>query len=191
MSCVLTAATAPCCNAGRRIVVFVLVHLSAHYLPISIHPFCPARSALANNGHSICRRLFRDSGHFGGSSPPPRRSLARSLSDYPSDEWTTPGGRPGKPVNRFFVVKVFGLHSLIADDAEIDCVDPRGRKEGREREKKQERQRPGRHVLPCHARCSRTNSSQSSSSSQFEDSPEVWWSIILKRRMMRGHDDLG
>ena len=47
------------------------------------------------------------------------------------------------------MVKVFGLHSLIADDAEIDCVDPRGRKEGREREKKQERQRPG--PPPCAA----------------------------------------
>ena len=81
------------------------------------------------------------------------------------------------------MVKVFGLHSLIAD-AEIDCVDQRkaGRKEERERGKKQERQRPAR--MAAAARCSRTNSSQSSSSSQFEDCPEVWWSIILKRRMM-------
>ena len=44
-----------------------------------LHPFCPARSALANNGHSICRRLFRDSGHFGGSSPPPPLTLTRSF----------------------------------------------------------------------------------------------------------------
>ena len=188
----MTAATAPCCNAGRRIVVFVLVHLSAHYLPISIRSarlarLWPTMVTRSVDGCSGTRDI--------SVVPRHRRSLARSLSDYPSDEWTTPGGRPGKPVNRFFVVKVFGLHSLIADDAEIDCVDPRGRKKGRGRErergKKQERQRPGCHVLPCHARCSQTNSSQSSSSSQFEDSPEVWWSIILKRRMMRGHDDLG
>ena len=42
-----------------------------------LHPFYPARSALANNGHSICRRLFRGPGHFGGSSPPPPLALTR------------------------------------------------------------------------------------------------------------------
>ena len=45
------------------------------------------------------------------------------------------GRRPGKPVNRFFVVKVLELHSLIAGDfgfPEIDCADQKGRKRGRE-----------------------------------------------------------
>ena len=37
------------------------------------------------------------------------------------------------------MVKVFGLHSLIADDAEIDCVDRRGRKGGRGREREETR----------------------------------------------------
>ena len=49
------------------------------------------------------------------------------------------------------MVKVFGLHSLIADDAEIDCVDPRGRKEGRRRERGREETRKAKAWPPCAA----------------------------------------
>ena len=63
------------------------------------------------------------------------RARGRSLTDCPSD-----GDRPGKPVNRFFVVKVLELHSLIAGDfgfPEIDCADQKGRKRGREETRKE------------------------------------------------------
>ena len=93
------------------------------------------------------------------------------------------------------MVKVFGLHSLIADDAEIDCVDPRGRKEGRGREG---RNKKGKGLAAAAMRCHampvaagpihRSHRPLPNLRTAF---PEVWWSIILKRRMMRGHDDLG
>ena len=94
----MTAATAPCCNAGRRIVVFVLVHLSAHYLPISIRSarlarLWPTMVTRSVDGCSGTRDISVVARHRH------RRSLARSLSDYPSDEWTTQR-REGDPENR-------------------------------------------------------------------------------------------